>query len=36
MEMKWHPIINGDLSGIPRDEEFLFTVFDENLSLIHI
>lgn len=30
MEMKWHPIINGDLSGIPRDEEFLFTVFDEN------
>ena len=30
MEMKWHPIINGDLSGIPRNEEFLFTVFDEN------
>lgn len=29
MEMKWHPIINGDLSGIPLDEEFLFTVFDE-------
>lgn len=29
MEMKWHPIIDGDLSGIPRDEEFLFTVFDE-------
>lgn len=29
MEMKWHSIVNGDLSGIPRDEEFLFTVFDE-------
>jgi len=29
MEMKWHPIVNGDLNGIPRNEEFLFTVFDE-------
>lgn len=29
MDMKWHPIIDGDLSGIPRDEYFLFTVFDE-------
>ena len=29
MEMKWNPIIDGDLSGIPRDEELLFTVFDE-------
>lgn len=29
MEMKWTPIIDGDLSGIPRDEEFLFTIFDE-------
>lgn len=29
MEMKWNPIIDGDLSGIPRDEDFLFTVFDE-------
>lgn len=29
MEMKWHPIIDGDLSMIPKDEEFLFTVFDE-------
>lgn len=29
MDMKWHPIIDGDLSGIPKDEEFLFTVFDE-------
>ena len=29
MEMKWHPIVNGDLSGIPINEELLFTVFDE-------
>ena len=29
MEMKWKPIIDGDLNGIPRDEELLFTVFDE-------
>lgn len=29
MEMKWNPIIDGDLTGIPRDEELLFTVFDE-------
>ena len=29
MEMKWNPIIDGDLNGIPRDEELLFTVFDE-------
>ena len=29
MEMKWHPIVNGDLIGIPINEEFLFTVFDE-------
>ena len=27
--MKWNPIIDGDLNGIPRDEELLFTVFDE-------
>lgn len=29
MEMKWTPIIDGDLSGIPQDEEFLFSIFDE-------
>ena len=29
MEMKWHPIVNGDLSRLPRYEELLFTVFDE-------
>ena len=29
MEMKWHPIVNGDMSRVPRGEELLFTVFDE-------
>ena len=29
MEMKWHPIVNGDMSRVPRYEELLFTVFDE-------
>lgn len=28
MDMKWTPIIDGDLSGIPTEEEFLFTVVD--------
>ena len=29
MEMKRHPIVNGDLSGIPKYEHFLFTIDDE-------
>lgn len=29
MEMKWNPIIDGDLSGIPTDKMFLFTICDE-------
>lgn len=29
MDMKWTPIIDGDLSGIPQDGEYLFTVLDE-------
>lgn len=28
MNMKWNPIIDGDLSGIPRDERLLFTGID--------
>lgn len=28
MDMKWNPIIDGDLSGIPRDEYMLFTTRD--------
>lgn len=27
--MKWNPIIDGDLSGIPKYEHFLFTIDDE-------
>lgn len=30
MEMKWHPIVNGDVSKVPRGEELLFTVLDED------
>lgn len=30
MNMKWTPIIDGDLSGIPRDERLLFTGIDDN------
>lgn len=29
MDMKWNPIIDGDLSGIPREKGVIFTVFDE-------
>ena len=29
MEMKWHPIIDGDLSGIPRDKRLLFSGIDQ-------
>lgn len=28
MEMKWHPIIDGDLSEVPIDESFLVTGID--------
>ena len=30
MEMKWHPIENGIMKGVPRDEELIFTVLDED------
>lgn len=29
MDMKWTPIIDGDLSGIPQQKNLLFTLFDE-------
>ena len=29
MDMKWNPIIDGDLNGIPRDERLLFTGIDQ-------
>lgn len=27
--MKWNPIVDGDLNGIPKYESFLFTIVDE-------
>lgn len=29
MEMKWHPIEDGDMKGVPREEDVLFTAIDE-------
>lgn len=34
MEMKWNPIENGDLSGIPRDERLLFTGINDSESYV--
>lgn len=30
MLLKWNPIVNGDLSGIPRDKRLLFSCIDDN------
>lgn len=35
MEMKWHPIEDGNMKGIPRDEEIIFTVLDEDTGEFH-
>lgn len=35
MEMKWNPIVNGDLSEVPRDEDIIFTVFDKNTKEVY-
>ena len=35
MEMKWHPIMNGDLSEVPCDEDVIFTVFDEQTGEVY-
>ena len=29
MEMKWNPIVNGDLGKVPRNEDVIFTVLDK-------
>lgn len=29
MEMKWNPIVNRDLSEVPRNEDVIFTVLDK-------
>ena len=30
MDMKWHPIENGDLSEVPKDKRLLFTGIDQD------
>lgn len=36
MEMKWNPIVNGDLSEVPRDEDLIiFTVLDEETGEVY-
>lgn len=35
MEMKWNPIVNGDLSEVPCDEEVIFTVLDEETGEVY-
>lgn len=35
MEMKWNPIVNGDLSEVPREEDVLFTVRDEDTGEVY-
>lgn len=33
--MKWNPIIDGDLSEVPRDEDVIFTVLDEQTGEVY-
>lgn len=35
MGMKWNPIVNGDLSEVPREEDVLFTVRDEDTGEVY-
>lgn len=35
MGMKWHPIIDGDMREVPRDEDVLFTVVDEDTGKVY-
>lgn len=35
MEMKWHPIEDGDLSEVPRDEDVIFSVLDEQTGEVY-
>lgn len=35
MEMKWHPIEGGDMKGVPRDEDVIFTVLDEQTGEVY-
>lgn len=35
MEMKWHPIEDGNLKGVPRDEDIIFSVLDEQTGEVY-
>lgn len=35
MGMKWHPIEDGDLSEVPREEDVLFAVRDEDTGEVY-
>lgn len=35
MEKNWNPIVNGDLSKVPCNEEILFTVLDEKTGEVY-
>lgn len=35
MEMKWHPIEDGNMKGVPRDEDIIFTVLDEQTGEVY-
>lgn len=35
MDMKWNPIVNGDLSEVPRDKYVLFTVLNEKTGEVY-
>lgn len=34
MEMKWNPIVNGDLSEVPLFEDVLFTIINEDTGFV--
>lgn len=35
MEMKWNPIEDGNMKGVPRDEDVIFTVLDEDTGEVY-
>ena len=36
MEMKWNPIVNGDLSEVPLFEDVLFTIINEDTGTSYV
>lgn len=36
MEMKWHPIVNGDLSEVPLFDDVLFTIINEDTGELYV